>query len=128
MKKLSLLLALFLSISYKAQTKEEVYALVDEIAEFKGGQHELVNYINKEIKYPGRAKDAKIGGKVYIKFIVAKDGAVKDVVILKGIENCPECDKEALRVISSMPKWKPAKKDGKVVNCYYNIPIKFDPA
>jgi protein TonB len=126
MKKITLICALFFSISYDAQT-EEVFTTVEQPAEFKGGICELSKYLGNEIKYPAIAKDRKIGGKVFIKFIVDKDGTIKDPVILKGVENCPECDKEALRVISSMPSWIPAKQSGRTVSCYYNIPIKFDP-
>ncbi len=126
MKKITMLLALLLSLGIKAQT-EEIFTTVEEPAEFKGGFQEMAKYIGSELKYPKSAKDGKIGGKVFIKFIVNKDGDIKDPVILKGVENCPECDKEALRVITSMPKWIPAKQSGKVVSCYYNIPIKFDP-
>jgi protein TonB len=126
MKKIILIFALFFSVNYNAQT-EEIFTTVEQPAEFKGGISELSKYLGSEIKYPAMAKDKKIGGKVFIKFIVDKDGAIKDPVILKGAENCPECDKEALRVISSMPNWIPAKQSGRAVSCYFNLPIKFDP-
>lgn len=121
-------MALFFAVSYNAQTDQKVYEQVDQQAEFVGGLKEMANYIQKELHYPQTAKDKKVGGKVFVKFVVTKDGLVQNAQVLKGVEDCVECDAEALRVISSMPKWTPAKKDGKTVNCYYNIPIKFDPA
>lgn len=127
MKKIIFAFALFFSWSYNAQTKEEVFTMVEEMPVFNGGNEEMSKYISKEIKYPKAAKDAKIGGKVFVKFIVNRDGSVKDAVVLKGAENCADCDKEALRVISSMPKWTPGKQNGKAVSCYFTIPIKFDP-
>ena len=92
MKKAVFILALFLSVSYNAQTDKDVVEKVDEIAEFKGGALEMVKYISKELKYPTSAKDNKVGGKVFIKFIVTKEGIVEKAEILKGVENCVECD------------------------------------
>lgn len=122
------MLALFLSLGYNAQNKKEkVFTEPEQMAEYKGGLQEMAKFIGSELKYPKAAKDNKIGGKIFVKFIVDNNGAVKEPVILKGIDNCPECGQEALRVISSMPTWLPAKQGGKAVSCYYTIPIKFDP-
>lgn len=127
MKKTLIILALFFSVSLNAQNKKEVCTEVDEHAEFKGGQQELFKYIATQVNYPATAKADKLGGKVFVKFIVNKDGSIEDAAVVKGAEACPECDAEALRVVSSMPKWTPAKLKGKEVNSYYTIPIKFNP-
>lgn len=103
---------------------EEVFEQVDENPEFIGGFEALIKYLSENLKYPKEAADAKTEGKVFVKFIIQKDGSVGHVEVLKGIGN--GCDEEALRVIKAMPKWKAGLKDGKPVNVFYTIPIKFE--
>lgn len=93
--------------------------------EFPGGIVAMMEYVKANIKYPQRALDAKISGKCSVKFSVNPDGSLSDVTVIDGIKACPECDAEAIRVIQSMPKWKPGKIAGKPVALYYNLPIKF---
>ena len=97
----------------------------DDSPEFPGGIVAMMEYVKANIKYPQRALDAKISGKCAIKFTVNPDGSLSDVTVLDGIKACPECDAEAVRVIQSMPKWKPGKIAGKPVSLYYNLPVKF---
>ncbi|MBP7808885.1 MAG: energy transducer TonB [Bacteroidia bacterium] len=97
----------------------------DDSPEFPGGIVAMMEYVKANIKYPQRALDAKISGKCAVKFIVNPDGSLSDVTVLDGIKACPECDAEAVRVIQSMPKWKPGKIAGKQVSLYYNLPVKF---
>jgi protein TonB len=68
----------------------------------------------------------EVGGKCYLRFVVGLDGAISNVVILKGVVDCPDCDKEAKRLIENMPNWIPAKIDGKQVKSYFQLPIKFE--
>ena len=82
-----------------------------------------MNWLSMNIRYPEKAYKDNIQGKVVVKFIIGKDGKVSDPSILKGVD--PELDKEALRVISEMPEWKPAESNGKAVASYYNLPISF---
>ncbi len=103
--------------------KEKVYAAVDKNAEYPGGIGALMNWLSMNIRYPEKAYKDNIQGKVVVKFIIGKDGKVSDPSILKGVD--PELDKEALRVISEMPEWKPAESNGKAVASYYNLPISF---
>jgi TonB family protein len=92
-------------------------------AEPVGGINQLFTWLGGELKYPEVARNNKVEGKVFVEFIVSEDGSIKDVKVLKGIGG--GCDEEALRVISQMPKWKPALKDGKAVNQKLTLPITF---
>jgi protein TonB len=102
-----------------------VYSVVEYMPEFQGGIREQMNYIEKNIVYPKIAVDSAYSGKCYINFVVDTAGYIRNVRVLKGVPKCPECDKEAVRVIQSMPRWKPGMQDGKRVNVYYNLPISF---
>ncbi len=111
-----------------AKEKEpEVFTLVEEQAEYPGGIAEMSNFIRKNLVFPSRAKTDStfIGCKVFIKFIVNEDGLISDAMVLKGCDRFPECDEESIRVVKSMPKWKPAKLGGRTVKCYYNLPLTF---
>jgi TonB family protein len=104
----------------------EVFTVAEQMPEYEGGMSEMYQYIAKHIVYPLRAKEAGITGKCYIRFVVMEDGSVDKVEILRGVPGCPECDKEALRVISSLPKkFKPGKLSGKPVKVYFNLPLNF---
>ena len=103
----------------------EIFTMVEEMPEFPGGTMEMMKYIQKNIVYPKSAKEKKIAGKCFLKFIVNKDGSISDALVVKPVENCPECDAEALRVVKSMPVWTPAKQGGKPVSCYFNLPVNF---
>lgn len=94
-------------------------------AEFPGGIAEMNRFLSTKIRYPESALASGKQGKVYLRFVVGKEGAVENVTVVKGIVGCPECDAEALRVVKMMPKWKPAKHNGKVVKSYFNLPIIF---
>jgi protein TonB len=126
----SQLLIAFLFIgrfSLFAQEKEpaDILTFVDEVAVFPGGTNEMMLFLSRNIKYPQRALEEGIQGRVVIRFIVDKKGYIQNVKIVKGVPNCQECDDEALRVVKMMPKWKPAKNDGKIVNSYFNLPITY---
>lgn len=101
----------------------DVYFIVDEMPNFPGGDNALRKYIAENVKYPGIAKKEGIQGKVYVTFVVDVDGSVSDVKIARGVD--PSLDKESLRVISSLPKWKPGKEKGKAVKVQYTVPITF---
>jgi len=107
------------------EKEDEILTFVAEEASFPGGAAEMMRYLSKNIKYPEVAIQAGIQGKVNLRFVVGKDGSIENVTLTKGVPGCPECDKEAIRVVRSMPKWKPAKNDGKVVKSYFNLPVTF---
>lgn len=99
--------------------------VADEMPEFPGGEVEMVKFISKNFNYQKSISDQLIiATKIYVEFIVTKDGNIKDAKVKKGIN--PELDKEALRVINAMPQWKPGKQNGKPVNVKMNVPIQLE--
>jgi len=97
---------------------------VDEMPVFKGGDAGIINYIAQNTQYPEQAKKNGIQGKVIVRFAVEKDGSVDKILVLEGVD--PELDKEAMRVVSTLPAFeKPGIKDGKEVSVWYMIPINF---
>ena len=83
----------------------------------------MIQFMVDNVNYPQKAKDANIQGKVYVSFVVEKDGSVDEVKLMRGIGG--GCDEEAVRVVKAMPKWVPGKKDGKYVRVSYMLPIFF---
>lgn len=104
--------------------QDSIYEEVDEMPLFPDGDSGLLKYISTNTRYPEEAKKNNVTGKVLIKFIVGKDCTVSGVKVLTGVN--PAIDAEAVRVISSLPKFeKPARKAGKTVSVYYVVPITF---
>jgi periplasmic protein TonB len=101
----------------------EVFFIVEDMPEFPGGDLALRKYLASQIKYPVIAQENGIQGKVYVTFVVGKDGNVSNARIARGVD--PSLDKEALRVVNSLPKWKPGMQRGKPVNVSYTVPINF---
>lgn len=102
---------------------DEVFNVVEVEPEFPGGMEALYKYLAENIKYPVMAKNNKVEGRVYITFVIEKDGTVSDAKVLRSVNE--ELDAEALRVINAMPKWKPGMQRGVPVRVQYNIPITF---
>jgi TonB family protein len=100
-----------------------VFFIVEEMPEFPGGDLALRRYISDNLNYPVDAAENGITGKVYVTFLINKDGNVSNASIARGVH--PSLDKEALRVVNSMPKWKPGKQRGKPVSVSYTIPVIF---
>ena len=82
-----------------------------------------MKWIANELKYPAIAQENGVQGRVTVRFIINKDGSVSDAIVAKGVD--PHLDKEALRVISKMPNWKPGKQRGQAVRVSYNLPVRF---
>ena len=106
-----------------ANDNDSIYNVVSENAEFPGGNMAASNWISKNMTYPEECRKQGIEGRVVIKFVVNKDGSIVDAEAVKSPH--PALAAEALRVVKSMPKWKPAKEGGKVVRSRFNIPIMF---
>nr|WP_319401020.1 energy transducer TonB [uncultured Carboxylicivirga sp.] len=100
-----------------------VFFIVEEMPEFPGGEEALRKFIAQSVKYPVIAQENGIQGRVYVSFVVNTKGAVTDVKIARGVD--PNLDKEAIRVVNSMPAWKPGKQRGKAVKVSYTVPINF---
>ena len=107
------------------EKEPEIYTYVDEDPEFPGGYAAMMSFIQKNFNYPQTAIEQNIQGKCYVKFVVKGDGNVSGVQVERGIAGCPECDKEAVRVVKMMPNWKPGKVNGKSVSTLYRLPINF---
>lgn len=107
----------------KEPVKEEVFTAVQQMPQFPGGDAELLKYIFTHIKYPTMAAENNIQGRVVVKFVVKKDGQVGDVVVLRGRD--PDLDKEAQRVVKTLPKFIPGKMNGQAVAVWYTLPINF---
>ncbi|PLX24084.1 MAG: energy transducer TonB [Salinivirgaceae bacterium] len=105
------------------EEEPEIFMVVEQMPEFPGGQGQLFKYISQNINYPAIAKENGIQGKVFIQFVVGKDGSITNVTVLRGVD--PSLDKEAVRVVQSMPKWTPGKQRGKPVFVRYQVPINF---
>lgn len=112
-------------IKIEPESNAEVFTLVESMPEFPGGIAEMMKYIQQNITYPVKERDKGIQGKCWLKFVVTPNGSICDVVVLKGVPNCDACDQEAIRVIQSMPKWKPGSQNGHNVAVFFNLPINF---
>jgi protein TonB len=133
--RLLFLLALFIctSISIQAQNNagindsiisdSTIYYIVDILPEFPGGELKLNEFIRENLVYPEKALKMNIQGRVYISFVVEKDGSLTNLEILKGIGY--GCDEEVLRLVKSMPKWIPGYEEGEVKRFQYYLPAEF---
>ncbi|MBR5146817.1 MAG: energy transducer TonB [Bacteroidales bacterium] len=101
----------------------EIFKVVEEMPEFPGGTAKMMEYIQKNIKYPMMARESDIQGRVFVNFVVEPDGSITNVTVMRGIGG--GCDEEALRVVQSMPNWKPGKQRGSAVRCSFTVPIIF---
>ena len=96
---------------------------IEEMASFPGGSVALMQYIAQNLRYPNIQGDCNIQGRVIVGFTINEDGILSDIKVMKSIS--PAFDEEAIRVVKSMPKWKPAKLNGKAVKSKYTIPVNF---
>ena len=105
------------------EEKEVPYQAVEQMPQFPGGDAELMKYIQDHLKYPVIAAENGIQGRVIVRFVVSKTGEIQDVTVLRGVDS--SLDKEAVRVIKSMPKWIPGKQTGNNVAVYFTVPVMF---
>ena len=103
--------------------EQQIFTIVEENPEFPGGMAECYKWINKNLNYPTISAENGVQGRVTVNFVVNADGSIVDVKVLRGVD--PYLDKEAVRVVSKMPKWKPGKQRGKAVRCSFNLPVRF---
>jgi protein TonB len=107
----------------EAEAEPEPFVVVEEMPLFPGGDVELLKYISEHTNYPEVAKENNIQGRVIVRFCVTSKGGVSQVSVLKGVD--PELDKEAVRVVGTLPPFKPGKQGGKPVPVWYMVPITF---
>ncbi len=110
-------------VKIKKVDTDSIYNVVEVMPEFPGGMSQMATYLSENIKYPEEAKDKDISGRVFISFVIEKDGSVSSAKVMRGIGG--GCDEEALRVVKAMPKWKPGMMKGKPVRVYYVLPVFF---
>lgn len=110
-------------VKEEEESSQQIFTVVETKPEFPGGQGALLQYLAKSIKYPVIAQENGIQGRVSCSFVVNKDGSIVDAEVIRGVD--PSLDKEALRVINSMPKWSPGKQRGKPVRVKYTVPVTF---
>ena len=122
---LMMLVLLFSFTTSTAQTKKNdmVFDVVEVMPQYPGGQIAMMKYIMENIKYPEQAMKEGIQGRVTVRFIVEKDGSISNVKPVLSVH--PLLDKEAVRVVESMPKWSPGKQNGKPVRVRFNVPVMF---
>ena len=123
MKKILILIAMVcMSITLMAQERK-IYHIAEIQASFPGGHEAMKQYLNDSISYPREAYEQGIKGSVVLRFVVETDGSITDIKVVRSI--CPSLDAEAVRVVSGMPKWIPARQNGRNVPIYYNLPVRF---
>ena len=122
---LMMLVLLFSFMTSTAQTKKNdmVFDVVEVMPQYPGGQIAMLKYFMENIKYPEQAMKKGIQGRVAVSFIVEKDGSISNVKPVLSVH--PLLDKEAVRVVKSMPKWSPGKQNGKPVRVRFNVPVMF---
>jgi len=113
------------SVAQTPQKEEEapIYSVVEQQAQFPGGEAALLAYVAKNIKYPAIAVEQEIQGTVQLRFVVEANGSIGDVQVIKSLES--HCDKEAIRVVKSLPRFIPGKQQGRPVRVWFNLPVRY---
>lgn len=104
---------------------KQVYDFVEKMPSFPGGQEDMMKFIATNLKYPEETKNSGIQGRVVVRFVVPKSGAIQDIQVVRGIDSA--LDKEVVRVVKAMPKWEPGMQNGKPVAVYFTLPIFITP-
>ena len=107
----------------KPEVATKVFDVVEEMPSFPGGQGALMSYLASNIKYPVVAQENGVQGRVIVSFVVERDGSISDVRVARSVH--PSLDREAQRVVKSMPRWKPGKQNGSAVRVKYTVPVVF---
>ena len=123
-----IVLAIMVTLSINAQSEathveEKVYDVVEEMPQFPGGPSALFEYLSNNLQYPVVAEENGVQGRVIVTFIVEKDGSISNAKVVKAVD--PALDKEAIRLVESMPNWIPGKQNGEPVRVKYTVPVTF---
>ena len=123
-----IVLAIMVTLSINAQSEathveEKVYDVVEEMPQFPGGPSALFEYLSNNLQYPVVAEENGVQGRVIVTFIVEKDGSISNAKVVKAVD--PSLDKEAIRLVESMPNWIPGKQNGEPVRVKYTVPVTF---
>lgn len=103
--------------------KEKAYDVVEQMPEFPGGMKEMLKFFQDNVKYPESAMKNNVQGRVIVQFVVEKDGTPTEFNVVRSVD--PDLDAEALRVLKTMPKWKPGMQKGEVVRVKFTVPVTF---
>lgn len=103
----------------------EPLTFAEQMPEFPGGQQVMMTYLGKNILYPEECKEAGVDGRVFIAFVVDREGLVNEVKVLRGVPECSALDREATRAVKAMPKWTPGRQNGQPVSVRMTIPVMF---
>ena len=133
MKRYLILLIAFVAASWAtvaqnestATVGEEVFTVVEQDPEFPGGMDALVQFLGSNVRYPQDARDEGVEGRVFVTFVVERDGSVSNVRVVRDPDPKGRLGQEAVRVVKAMPKWKPGRQRGKKVRVQFNLPIQF---
>ena len=106
-----------------SQSNQSVYDQVEQMPEFPGGMPAMIEFLQTNIKYPKDAIKQDVGGRVMVMFVVETDGSISNVRVARKV--FPSLDKEAVRVVKAMPKWKPGKEKGRAVRVNFTLPVVF---
>ena len=112
-----------MDVEEEERADTEIFTIVEEMPDFPGGQEALMKYLGSSTKYPAIAQENGIQGKVIVNFVINQNGEVTNVTVVRGVD--PSLDKEAMRVVLAMPKWKPGKQRNKPVRVAYTVPVNF---
>ena len=107
----------------KPEVENKVFDVVEQMPSFPGGMQALMEYLGNNVKYPVVAQENGVQGRVVVSFVVERDGSITDVKVVRSVD--PSLDKEAVRVVKSMPRWIPGKQNGQAVRVKYNVPVAF---
>ncbi len=107
----------------KPEVENKIFDVVEQMPSFPGGNAALMKYLSDNVKYPVVAQENGVQGRVVVSFVVEKDGHITDVKVVRSVD--PSLDKEAARVVKSMPTWIPGKQNGSAVRVKYNVPVSF---
>jgi len=105
------------------QEEEKIFEVIEQMPTFPGGESELLAYLGKNVRYPVAALENNIQGRVILRFVVTKNGDIDRVEVVRSLD--PSCDREALRVVKSLPRWIPGKQNGENVSVWFTLPINF---
>lgn len=108
------------------QPEPKVFAVVEQMPEYKGGQQALMSFLTQNLRYPEDAREAEVQGKVYIRFVITPEGHLTNVEVLRGVNGMPSLAKEAVRVVKLTDgNWTPGKQNGKPVPVQFTLPVNF---
>lgn len=107
----------------KKEVANKVFDVVEQMPSFPGGNEALMKFLSDNVKYPVVAQENGVQGRVVVSFVVEKDGSITDVKVVRSVD--PSLDKEAARVVKSMPRWIPGRQNGAAVRVKYNVPVSF---